>query len=310
MSNNLRELTRQVKHLAKKQGFHKVGIASADNPTHSQFLSTWLEKKYNGTMYWMKSNLDKRLNIQNLFFDTKSVICVAHNYFTPYKHVNSDTIGKISRYAWGEDYHKIIKKKLKILLSEIKKLNPAIWGKICVDTSPIMEKLWGVQAGIGWQGKHTNLITRDFGSWVFLGEILLNIKLNYDTPINDYCGSCTACIDACPTQAIVKPYILDGTKCISYLTIENRNQTLQQKYAGIMNNWIFGCDICQDVCPWNKYQQITDEKRYFPEPKNIKPSLTRLVKITEREFKRHFEKSPIFRTGWQNIIRNIKFIFK
>jgi len=182
-------LTQNIKKIVYKHGFQKVGIAPAEQPEKSKLLQTWLSKKFHGDMKWMEKHADKKSNLQIFFPVAKSVICVAHNYYSPYKHSTDPKKGKISRYAWGEDYHKIIKKKLKKVLNEIKKLSPEINGRICVDTAPIMEKLWAEKAGIGWQGKHTNLITKDYGSWVFLGEILLDVELVYDPPMEDFCFS-------------------------------------------------------------------------------------------------------------------------
>lgn len=299
-------LTEQIKNIAFKQGFQKVGISSSLQPAKSNFLEEWLINRYHGDMDWMQTRKSKRMDIQEFFPDAKSIICVAHNYYTPHAHIKSKRAGKISRYAWGEDYHKIIKKKLKIVLKEIKEIDSAINGRLCVDTAPIMEKLWAEQAGIGWQGKHTNLITKDYGSWVFLGEIIIDKELMYDTPVQDYCGDCQACIQACPTNAIIAPYILDARKCISYLTIEFWDKPIPEDLKNKMEGWIFGCDICQDVCPWNKNRKTSSDKHYYPKTENISPQLNKLMNIDEPTFRTNYKKSPIFRTGWANFIRNIK----
>ena len=299
-------LTSKIKKMAHDHGFDKVGITSVIQPEKSQFLENWLKKKYQGKMDWISRHKDKRGNIKNLYPDAQSVISVAYNYYSDFKHSSSTENGKISRYAWGEDYHKIMKKKLKRLLQDIKMLNPQINGRICVDTAPIMEKLWAEQAGLGWQGKHTNLITRDFGSWVFLGELIVDCRLEYDNPIGDYCGSCQACINACPTGAIVEPYQLDANKCISYLTIEYWDKPIPEEQKKNMNGWIFGCDICQDVCPWNRFSHDTSEKRFLPKEGNISPSLDEWSLMDETSYKRRFKKSPVLRTGFANFIRNIK----
>src|SRR5439155_13541935 len=173
--------------------------------------------------------------------------------------------GKLSRYAWGDDYHDVVREKLNELLGWIKSGEPSATGKICVDTAPMMDKAWAVRAGLGWLGKHSNLITTDLGSWVFIGEVLLNLELDYDTQaVEDHCGTCTACLDACPTNAIVEPYVVDSRKCISYATIELRDETLPEEIASNLNGWIYGCDICQDVCPWNRFEQPTSETRFEP----------------------------------------------
>ena len=197
-------------------------------------------------------------------------------------------------------------KKLKQILIEIKKIDKSIEGRICVDTAPSMDKLWAERSGIGWQGKHTNIISKEFGSWIFLGELILNIELEYDSPIEDYCGTCTDCIDACPTDAIVEPYLLDAGKCISYLTIEYWNKPIPKELDKKLENWIFGCDICQDVCPWNRFQKTTSEKRYMPKDDNVNPKLNEIAKLSQIEFKKRFKNTPVLRTGWKNFIRNVK----
>jgi len=302
------KLTESIKKLILNSRFHKIGISKADSLINSNFLEEWLDKNFHGEMKWMENYKDKRMDIRKLFPGAKSVISVAHNYYSPEKHSSSSLHGKISRYARGEDYHTIIKKKLKQALFEIKKFDKNIEGQICVDSAPAMDKLWAEKSGIGWQGKHTNIISKEFGSWIFLGELVLNIELEYDNPIEDFCGNCTACIDACPTNAIIKPYVLDSNKCISYLTIEYRDKPIPEEFEGKLENWIFGCDICQDVCPWNKFQKPTDEKRYYPKSENIKPEISELEKLNELDFKKRFKKSPVNRTGCRNFIRNISTI--
>jgi epoxyqueuosine reductase len=299
------EVTKKIKSTALKLGFDKVGISSAEQPQKSVFLEEWLKKSYHGQMQWMLTRKEKRRDINRLFPGVKSVICVAHNYFTPFKKVPSKATVRISRYAWGEDYHRIMKKKLKQLLAEIAEIDKNINGRVCVDTAPIMDKLWAEQAGIGWQGKHTNLITRELGSWVFLGELLIDQELIYDTPAEDYCGSCQACIEACPTDAIIAPYVLDARKCISYLTIEYWDKPIPTNLAAQMSSWIFGCDICQEVCPWNKFEKPSGENRYYPS-EDIKSCKTDdLLKLNEISYKNKFKKSPIRRPGWKNFLRNI-----
>jgi len=261
-------------------------------------------------MKWMEKYKDKRLDIQKLYTDAKSVISVAHNYYSPEHHSNNRKHGKISRYAWGEDYHGIIKKKLKQVLKKIKSFDNKVDGQICVDSAPAMDKLWAEKSGIGWQGKHTNIISKEFGSWFFLGELILNADLDFDKPIEDYCGTCNACIEACPTDAIVKPYVLDASKCISYLTIEYRDKPIPKEFVGKLDNWFFGCDICQDVCPWNKFKKVTKEERYLPKSENIKPELREIEKLSQDDFKKRFKKSPVYRTGWKNFIRNISTVLK
>jgi epoxyqueuosine reductase len=300
------EFSLMIKSMAALLGFDKVGITPARQPKKSDYLNIWLDRNFHGEMHWLNQNREKRLDIDQLFPGAKSVVCVAHNYYTPYKHVEKEGTGKISRYAWGNDYHRIIKKKLKQLLRQIKTYKPEANGQVCVDTAPIMEKLWAEQAGLGWQGKHTNLITRDFGSWIFLGELVLDQELVYDKPAVDACGSCQACIQACPTGAISEPYVLNATKCISYLTIEYWNQPIPEKFQKKMKRWIFGCDICQDVCPWNKFSRESHEQDYYPDKENLSPDLEEWSLMDEETYKKKFKKSPLSRPGFKNFIRNIE----
>jgi len=301
-------LTNKIKIMALDFGFDKVGISDVQQPKNSSFLEKWLKKNYQGTMAWMSKYREKRMDIRKLFPEAQSVISVAYNYYTEFGHSPKKKAGKISRYAWGEDYHKIMKKKLKHLLQCIKELDPQINGRICVDTAPVMDKLWAEQAGLGWQGKHTNLITRDFGSWVFLGEIIVDIVLEYDSPIGDFCGNCQACLDACPTGAIVAPYQLDANKCISYLTIEYWDNPIPDKLKKKLDGWIFGCDICQDVCPWNKNSCKSSEERFVPKKENLAPPLEKWLVMDKDSFNKQFRKSPILRAGYTNFMRNIRAI--
>jgi epoxyqueuosine reductase len=304
------QLTKKIKDLGHALGFDKIGISPVNQPEKSKFLENWLKRNYQGTMDWIPKQKHKRMNIRILYPNAASVICVAQNYFTPYENDNNPGKVKISRYAWGEDYHRILKNKLKLFLNKMKEIDPGIEGKICVDTAPILEKLWAQQAGLGWQGKHTNIITKNYGSWIFLGEILLNKVLDYDKPIQDFCGTCSACIKACPTDAIIAPYVLDARKCISYLTIEYWDKPIPEELKNNLNKWVFGCDICQEVCPWNKYQKVTKEIRYFPKEEKINFDISEYLMMDESNFKKKFNKSPILRTGWKNFIRNVKAVWE
>jgi epoxyqueuosine reductase len=289
-------------------GFSSIGIARAVPLNNEKVrLEEWLARGYQASMGWMEQNAEKRVDAAKVLPDVKSVICVALNYFTNVQQSGDPAVGKISRYAWGDDYHLILTKKLEELYGYIQSVIPDIHGKIYVDTGPVMEKVWAAHAGIGWIGKHTNLITRSFGSWVFLGEILIDAELEYDAPMLDYCGSCTACIDACPTQAIVQPYVLDARKCISYLTIEHRGELPPEEVSNF-HNWIYGCDICQDVCPWNRFQQETEEPAFRPRMENIAPQLSELAGMSQEEFSRKFQRSPIKRTKHAGLTRNAKVV--
>lgn len=303
------QLTLQIKKQAFDVGFHKVGIADVRSLKRSTYLEEWLKLNRHGTMAWMKNYLEKRIDITNLYPEAKTVIAVAHNYYTNHQHSNNVKKGKISRYAWGKDYHEIIKRKLKHLLKYIHILDDSIEGRIFVDTAPIQDKLWAQEGGIGWQGKNTNIITREIGSWIFLGEIVINQELEYDQPAIDYCGSCSACMDACPTNAL-QAYKLDATRCLSYLTIEYRDKSIPEEFESKMNNWVFGCDICQDVCPWNKFAVETNEDGYQPDAGNVAPDLDELNQLCEDTFKKRFGKSPVYRTKYKNFMRNVRTVIK
>lgn len=302
----MEEISRSIKDMALKAGFHLVGITSTRQPDKIKFLDEWLAAGYYGSMKWMHQHLALRRDVRLLFPGAKSIICVGHNYYVQEEQETDKKEARISHYARGKDYHRVMKKKLKSLLSEIKKVYPGMEGRICVDTAPVMEKIWAEAAGLGWQGKHTILISREIGSWFFLGEIIVNVELAGDQPLHDQCGECEACLTACPTRAIVKPYILDASRCISYLTIEYQPDLLPSELARKMDNWIFGCDICQQVCPWNKFKKSTDEKEYLPFIQSGDSTFTRLLNLNESQFKQTFRSSPILRTGYKNFIRNVQ----
>lgn len=264
-------LSARIKQHAREIGFDKVGIVAA-RPLidERQRLQSWLANGFHGDMAWMAREPEKRSDPQVLMPGARSIVVVALNYFTDHPHT-SDT-GKISRYAWGDDYHDVLRERLFTLLEWVTNQAPEAKGKVCVDTAPMMDKAWAARAGLGWIGKSSNLITRDLGSWVFIGSLLLDIDLDYDDAlVEDHCGTCTACIDACPTDAIVAHYVVDSRKCISYATIELRDETLPDDIASNLNGWIYGCDICQEVCPWNRFEQPTMERAF--EPRNGETSL-------------------------------------
>lgn len=286
-------LTKLIKSKAIELGFSKVGIAKSEELTEEGAqLREWLGHGYQASMEWMASDVEKRIDPTKILPKAKSVICLAINYFAIGQQSSDSSIGKISRYAWADDYHDLMTKRLEKLMEFIKAVSPNSNSKFYVDTGPVMDKVWAMRAGIGWQGKHTNVITREFGSWIFLGEIILDIRLDYDEPISDFCGTCFECIRACPTGALVGPYILDSNRCISYLTIEHRGE-LPEKLIPKFNNWIYGCDICQDVCPWNRFAKETKEKGFQPRSENIAPPLKELSNLNQEEFSRRFHRSPI-----------------
>jgi len=307
LNTNKSEISQKIKRFAHDLGFEKVGIARAESLDPAP-LEKWLRRNYHCKMAYMQNNIEKRLDPRNLVEGAKSVISVAKNYYTPQKHSTDFAVGRISRYAWGDDYHDVLRPRLKEMLTHIQKLVPSCNGRVFVDTAPIMDKQWAVRAGIGWQGKNSNVITREFGSWIFLGEIVVDIELDYDTTIKDYCGTCTRCIDACPTGAIVEPYVVDANRCISYLTIELKPEhEIPADLKTKMGNLVFGCDICQDVCPWNsKFAQETDEAAFQPRPHNLNPPLERLSKLDTKEFQIKFRKSPIKRAKFKGFLRNVQ----
>lgn len=298
-------LTNIIKQKCFDAGFIKTGIAKAEElKGEGMYLKEWLTEKRNADMKWMNSSYEKRINPDLVMKDVKSVISLAYLYDTPVAHSEDINIPKISRYAWGErDYHKVTKKKLKPLCEEIEKLCDGIKTKYYVDDGPVMDKAWAVRSGIGWMGKHTNVINPETGSFFFLATILINIELDYDKPVDDLCKSCTLCISACPTGAIYDEYKLDSNLCISYQTIENRNEIPDEIN---LNGWIFGCDICQDVCPYNSKNIFTDEINFFPKKANLDKTYDELLEYSEDEFNKTFEGTPVRRTKYKGWIRNLK----
>lgn len=307
MNSEKKITNRVVIEKAMELGFDLVGFARADElKIETENLRTWLDRNYHGTMEYMSRNFEKRFDVKNILPNTRSVISLAMNYYTTYQHNGQKDYGKVSRYAWGKDYHLIIWERLEIFEEELKKLDRTFECVTYVDTGPVMDKAWAVHAGIGWMGRHTNVISREMGSWFFLATVITNFEFDYNEPINDFCGSCNACIDACPTDAIVQEYVVDANKCISYLTIENKS-SIPDKFKNQFSNWLFGCDICQDVCPWNnKFSVLTGEKEFEPVNKEI--GLNEISTMTEEQFKARFETSPIKRTKLSGLKRNAEFL--
>lgn len=299
-------LAEKIKQKSSELGFHKTGIvraaALADEETR---LRRWLAENYHGTMQWLEREPEKRADPQILFPGAKSIVVVALNYFTPHEHEENDEKGKVSRYAWGDDYHDVLKEKLRELLKFIESEAPSAEAKICVDTAPIMDKVWAQRAGLGWIGKHSNLITKEYGSWVFLGEILLNIELEYDVElVPDHCGNCTRCLDACPTGAIVAPYVVDSRKCLSYATIELRAPDFPDEITENLNGWLYGCDICQDVCPWNRFEKPTAEEKFEPRAGNVSADLDEILELSPEKYAERFRRSAMKRTKLAGLQRN------
>ena len=312
--------TERIKARALELGFDKVGIVPAAtlSEEHAR-LAEWLRRGYHGEMPYLARDPEQRTDPRKLFPDAKSVIVVALNYYTAHEHevrtacvsgrvnIRGQATGKVSRYAWGDDYHDVVGGKLRELLMWIKAEYPEAEGKVCVDIQPMMDKAWAVRAGLGWMGKHTNVITPEFGSWVFIGELLLNLELDYDEQeIADQCGSCTLCIDACPTSAIVEPYLLDANLCISHATIESRATEMREDIAAHLEGWLYGCDICQDVCPWNHTPKTTNESRFEPRGGNVDVSLHHLLELNPEAYANRFRGSAMKRAKLAGLQRNAR----
>ncbi|TAF72608.1 MAG: tRNA epoxyqueuosine(34) reductase QueG [Bacteroidetes bacterium] len=296
-----------VKQIAQKLGFDFCGISKAGFlETEAPLLEKWLNQSKHGKMDYMANHFDKRLDPTKLVPGAKSVISLLLNYY-PEKEIGVDSDYIISKYTYNIDYHIVIKEKLFQFLNEIKVQIGEIDGRVFVDSAPVMDKVWAKKSGLGWIGKHSNLINREIGSFFFIAELIVDLELNTDGPITDFCGTCTRCIDACPTDAISEPYVVDGSKCISYLTIELKDN-IPTEFSGKMENWIFGCDICQDVCPWNRFSKPTQIEQFKPLEALTNMKTTDWQELTEETFKQLFSKSAIKRTKYEGLKRNISFI--
>lgn len=294
-----------IKSTAKEFGFLSCGISKADFlEKDASILEKWLLEKNHGEMHYLANHFDKRLDPRLLVPGAKSVISLAYNYFPSQKQI--DNTYKISKYAYGKDYHKVIKKILKKMLLVLEERIGKIGGRIFVDSAPILEKSWAGKSGLGWIGKNTNLIQKKTGSFFFLSEMILDIELYPDHPVVDFCGSCTACIDACPTQALT-PYKLDASKCISYLNIELKNE-IPNIFKGKMDNWLVGCDICQDVCPWNRFSQSHQEPKFNPKDNFLSLTKPEWEEISKDTYLHLLEGSAIKRIDFDRLKRNMKFL--
>ncbi len=306
---NLAEKTNFCKNRILDSGFDLVGFARADELMEERKrLELWLLKSFHADMHWIGRTFEKRINPKLILPEAKSIISVGLNYYqnSKIKSRPADS-GKISMYAWGMDYHKIIEKKFKKIKTILEELEPNSKSKFYVDYGPIMDKVWAIRAGLGWMGKHTNVINLSIGSWFFIGTIITTIEFDYDLPISDMCGDCRICIDACPTNAIIADYILDANKCISYHTIENKNQ-IPDKFRGQFESFIFGCDICQAVCPWNVKLQIETNEPGFASNSIEFITESELKSLNENEFKSKYKGKALLRAGLKNLIRNFEFI--
>ena len=296
-----------IKREAKRLGFLSCGIAKAGFlEEEAPKLEKWLKEGRHGKMHYMENYFDKRLDPTLLVPGAKSVVSLLLNYHSEEKQ-QDPTAPKISSYAYGEDYHLVIKEKLKELLQLLNDKIGEIDGRVFVDSAPVMDKAWAARAGLGWVGKNTNLISKQVGSFFFIAELIIDIELAYDLPVADHCGSCTACIDACPTEALIAPYQIDGSKCISYATIELK-ESIPSQFKNKMDGWAFGCDICQTVCPWNRFATPHQEPRFNPNKELLELTQNDWLELTEETFKRVFKKSAVKRTKFKGLKRNIDFL--
>ena len=295
-----------IKSEAKRLGFMSCGISKAAFlEEEAPRLENWLNEQKHGQMGYMENHFDKRLDPTKLVEGSKSVVSLLLNYY-PTKTQPAESY-KLSKYAYGTDYHFVIKDKLKQLLQFIQEEIGEVNGRAFVDSAPVLDKAWAAKSGLGWIGKHSNLLSKQVGSFFFIAELIIDLELEYDTPTTNHCGTCTACIDACPTEAIVGPYVVDGSKCISYLTIELKD-SIPSEFKGKMDDWMFGCDVCQDVCPWNRFSKPHQEPLFNPHPELLDMTKRDWEEITEETFRKVFKKSAVKRTKFSGLQRNIQFI--
>jgi len=306
MTQNKEKYTQMIKAESKRLGFLSCGISKAGFlEEEAPRLENWLNKSMHGQMTYMENHFDKRLNPTLLVDDAKSVVSLLLNYYP--SEVQTSASYKISKYAYGEDYHFVIKDKLKELLRYIQTVIGEVSGRVFVDSAPVLDKAWAAKSGLGWIGKNSNLLTKQVGSFYFIAELILDLELEYDHATTDHCGSCTACLDACPTKAIVAPYVVDGSKCISYFTIELKDN-IPTEMKGKLDDWMFGCDVCQDVCPWNKFSKSHNEPLFNPKPELVSFYKKDWQEINEEVFKKVFKNSAVKRTKIEGLQRNIRFL--
>jgi epoxyqueuosine reductase len=300
--------TQRIKQFSKQLGFDFCGVAKAERlDEDAKRLEQWLSKNRHGSMQYMANHFDLRVDPTKLILGAKSVITLMLNYFPSAK--QSIDAPKISKYAFGKDYHEVIREKLTELIQLIKETVGDVNGRGFVDSAPVLERSWAVKSGLGWVGKNGNLISKQNGSFFFIATLICDLELEYDSPFaKDYCGSCTKCIDACPTEAILPDKVVDGSKCISYFTIELKDALIDENMKGKFENWMFGCDVCQDVCPWNRFSKSTQEQNFTPIPEILNLSTKQWEEMSEETFKQVFKHSPLKRTKFAGIQRNLKFI--
>ncbi len=306
--STIQKHTAIIKNLAANSGFDYCGIAKAEAlDEDAKRLETWLSKGMHGTMQYMENHFDMRIDPSKLVPGAKSVITLLLNYFP--EQIQSADAPKIAKYAFGNDYHEVIRSKLKLFLLKIKEQIGEVYGRGFVDSAPVLERAWAQKAGIGWIGKNGNLINKQSGSFFFIATLIVDLELMYDDAFaKDYCGTCTKCIDACPTDAILPDKVIDGSKCISYFTIELKDALIPESMKGKFDNWMFGCDVCQDICPWNRFSKSTSEISFMPIPEILNFSVNDWEALTEESFKSIFNNSPLKRAKFEGIKRNLHFI--
>ncbi|MFZ9504739.1 MAG: tRNA epoxyqueuosine(34) reductase QueG [Cyclobacteriaceae bacterium] len=303
-AHSISDHTRLVKQRAKEEGFQHCGISRAEFLSEeAPLLEKWLKKGFHGSMSYMERHFDERLDPTKLVPGARSVISLTYNYY-PSQEVKQEDGLKIARYAYGEDYHHVIKEKLKSLLEKLRSEIGAFDGRVFVDSAPVMERQWAQRSGLGWLGKNSLLLNQNMGSYFFLAELIIDLELDPDPAVTDRCGTCTAYLDACPTGAIVQAGVVDSNRCISHLTIELKD-SIPDSYKGRMDNWIFGCDVCQEVCPWNRFSKPHDEPRFVPQGDWVEFTASEWKELTEEVFKKNFKKSPLMRAGYLGLKRNI-----
>ena len=301
------QLASELKAEARRLGFEACGIAKAERlDAEAARLEAWLAAGRHATMGWMERNFEMRVDPRVLVPGAQSVVSVLASYYQPVEAPNDPEVGKISRYAWGDDYHEVLKERLAELFDWLDRRVGGAGGRAFVDSAPVLDKAWAARSGLGWIGKNTNLLNRSLGSFFFLGELIVDVPLAPDGPVPDSCGSCTRCLDACPTGAITEPYVVDGSRCISYWTIEHRGPDFPDDLARQFGSWIFGCDICQDVCPWNKFKRPTDEPRFLPREGVADTELREWAELDLGAFRARFRGSPVKRTKFEGFQRNVR----
>lgn len=302
--------TNLIKEKASELGFFSCSISKAQFlEEEAHYLETWLKNGFHGKMSYMENHFDKRLDPRLLVEGARSVVTLLFNYYSEQKQSDPEA-PKLSMYAYGEDYHNVVKEKLKELLQHISVHIGDVNGRAFVDSAPVLDKAWAKRSGAGWIGKHTNLISKRAGSYFFIAELILDLELESDGPVTDHCGTCTKCIDACPTEAIVAPYVVDGSKCISYLTIELKDELIPSEFRGKMDHWMFGCDVCQAVCPWNRFSKQHSEPRFAPKNNLLDLTARDWTDLSEELFEELFKKSAVKRTKYSGLKRNISFLSK